>query len=406
MRDLRRQRRKAERAWRSGKGPKADYADLRHKYEALEFIKRCNYNQKSLRMSAGDAKALHKKLRRLMGKAPQDLPNSANMKKIAEDFKTYFLEKVEGIRESISEERNDPHIDENHHVSANGDTSPIFNTFSIPSVDDIKGYVTSMTNKFCTLDPIPTFLLKEFVDELSPLLHHIVKMSLSSPASVVSGLKKAVVNPILKKESLDADLLKNYRPVSNLSVVSKLLEKIVFDQLSSYLDDEDLHCKMQSGYRAHHSCETLLIKMMDDILGDMNEGRIVIVVLLDLSAAFDTIDHDILLDRLRRDFGICGNVLQWFKSYLEDRSFSVKVGAALSSFLEIVFGVPQGSLLGPILFIMYIKYLEEIADKYGLKIKLYADDSQLYTSFIRTHQMNFMISLREQTNALRKSELG
>ena len=121
--------------------------------------------------------------------------------------------------------------------------------------------------------------------------------------------------------------------------------------------------------------------MSDDIIKEIQSDNTVIVVLLDLSAAFDTIDHPVLLEKLLKDYNIKDDAHRWFKSYLENRSFSVKVKDVSSTFLCLLFGVPQGSLLGPIRFILYIKYLQMIAAKYGLSIKLYADDSQLYISF-------------------------
>ena len=117
------------------------------------------------------------------------------------------------------------------------------------------------------------------------------------------------------------------------------------------------------------------------IYKEVQKNNIVIVVLLDLSAAFDTIDHTILLKKLAKVFGIMDSALKWFSSYLSGRFFKVKVDDSLSDFLCLLFGVPQGSLLGPILFILYIKLLQEIARKYGLDIQLYADDSQLYIAF-------------------------
>ena len=155
----------------------------------------------------------------------------------------------------------------------------------------------------------------------------------------------------------------------------------MLDQLNDHLNLNDLHCPVQSGYRPNHSCETLLIRLTDDIFKEIHQDNIVVLVLLDLSAAFDTIDHSILLKKLEEDFGVTDKTLKWFSSYLIDRFFCVKVGSSLSDFLCLIFGVPQGSLLGPILFILYIKHLQKIAAKYGLDIQLYADDSQLYISF-------------------------
>ena len=138
--------------------------------------------------------------------------------------------------------------------------------------------------------------------------------------------------------------------------------------------------------------------MTDDINREIQAGKIVIVVLLDLSAAFDTIDHDILLEKLLRDYGISGKAFDWMQSYLQNRSFCVKIGDTFSSLLELLFGVPQGSLLGPILFILYIKALQMIAAKYGIDIQLYADDSQLYISF-HPSRPSELADVRDRTNS-------
>ena len=137
--------------------------------------------------------------------------------------------------------------------------------------------------------------------------------------------------------------------------------------------------------------------MCDDLNKEIEAGNVVIVVLLDLSAAFDTIDHTVLLEKLMKDYGITGSALQWIKSYLEKRHFCVKIDDTLSTFLELLFGVPQGSLLGPILFILYIKALQKIAAKYGLDIQLYADDSQLYISFQPNRVVQFT-DVQDRTN--------
>ena len=383
LRNLRRKRRAAERAWRAGKGTKLTYVNLRTSFDISEQSKRCKYNQEALLASAGDTKALYKKVNRLTGESGQSLPLSKNPKKLAENFKDYFSEKVNNIRSSIEEE------------NIAGESEP-FNVGGVPvgkvcsvtdfdkfrpiTAEELIKYINLLSSKFCCLDPIPTFLMKKCSKELAPILLHIVNNSLCN-AEFPSNLKRAVVKPTIKKTNADAECLKNYRPVSNLPVISKLIEKIVLDQLNQHLKINELHCPVQSGYRPNHSCETLLVRMTDDIFKEMHNDNIVIVVLLDLSAAFDTIDHNVLLKKLSEDFSVTGSVLKWFESYLMGRFFSVKIGATLSDFLCMLFGVPQGSLLGPVLFILYIKHLQRIAMKYGLAIQLYADDSQLYISF-------------------------
>ena len=219
--------------------------------------------RKSLKSSSGDVKALYKKLHRLLGKSEQSLPNSDKADQLAEDFKNFFSSKVDKIRDSIAEERDvidKPTLTCDYEIPSSERPGEEFGNFKIPSFEEIATYVSNLSNKFCSLDPIPTFLLKECVKELLPILHHIVTESLLRPSEDPQELKKAVVKPVLKKDTLDADCLKNYRPVSNLSVVSKLIEKIVLDQLNTHIENNNLHSSMQSGYRVHHSCETLLVK--------------------------------------------------------------------------------------------------------------------------------------------------
>lgn len=386
LRTLRQKRRAAERAWRKGKGDRMDYIKLRDDFSRLEFVKRCAHHKESLRASSGDTKTLFKKLNRLLGNESQDLPKHLDSTKLSEDFKDFFSNKVNKIRSDITAEHSETDPGEETQTEASGQKTLCdeFSSFSVINSEDLKDLVSKMSNKFCCLDPIPTFLLKDCVVELTPILLYIINKSLTT-GSFPAGMKKAVVKPTLKKENADVDCLRNYRPVSNLTAVSKLLERVVLNQLNEHLSSNDLHCPVQSGYRPHHSCETLLVRMTDDINKEIQSGNVVLVVLLDLSAAFDTIDHEILLEKLLTDYGIKGEALSWIKSYLEDRSFCVKIEDTISSLLELLFGVPQGSLLGPILFVLYIKALQKIAAKYGLNVQFYADDSQLYISFHPSH---------------------
>ena len=152
-------------------------------------------------------------------------------------------------------------------------------------------------------------------------------------------------------------------------------------QLNNYLTVKGLHERFQSAYKAHHSTETALLTITNDILLSLDRRDNVFLLLLDLSAAFDTVNHSLLLSRLKNSFGITGTVLQWFHSYLSGRSQFVEINDTKSSVRDLTVGVPQGSVLGPILYLLYTTSLSEIIRNHGLDYHFYADDTQLYISF-------------------------
>ena len=139
----------------------------------------------------------------------------------------------------------------------------------------------------------------------------------------------SVVKPLIKKPNLDPEVLGNYRPVSNLPYLSRILERAVADQLQAHLDTNGLHVKFQSAYRRGHSTETALLRILNDVLVMIDGGNNAVLVLLDLSAAFDTLDHTLLLQRLHAEVGLDGSALDWFSSYLSCRSQQVLVGHAV-----------------------------------------------------------------------------
>ena len=242
---------------------------------------------------------------------------------------------------------------------------------------EVTRLVRSLPDKQCASDPFPTWLLKKNAEALAPFLCRLFSTSLECGV-VPSSFKSAYITPLLKKADLNPAEASSYRPISNLSVVSKLLERLVAKQLVSYLKDNDLLPDLQSAYRSNHSTETAVLKVLADILLALDSGDLAALVLLDLSAAFDSVDHDTLLQRLRTSYGLGGVVIDWFVSYLGGRTQYVRLPSTMSMSSLVKYGVPQGSVLGPILFLLYSADVLRLIRSHQLHPHAYADDSQIY----------------------------
>ena len=216
-----------------------------------------------------------------------------------------------------------------------------------------------------------------------------------------SKYKFATLVPLKKKASLDRQIFKNYRPVSNLEYVGKLIEKVVVDQVSTYRESNGLNPVFQSAYRKHHSCETALVCITNEILMAMDLRQCVALVMLDLSAAFDTVSHPTLLRRLEEDFGVRGSALLWFESYFSGRSQAVNIQGTLSQPKPLTTGMPQGSRVGPTEFPSYTSPVFTIAEKHGVSIHVYADDTQLYLPFNPTEYETAMCKLQDCVEEIR-----
>ena len=227
--------------------------------------------------------------------------------------------------------------------------------------------------------PWPTFVVLDDLDILITPIISIINASLEQGKCPIF-FQQAHVTLSSKKSSLDKEIFRNYRPVSNL------LERVVVVQLQTHLDEAGLMTAFQSAYRKHHLTENALLNIHNDILLNMAKGSVTALTLLDLSVAFDTIDHTILLDRLNVYYGISEIALGWFKSYLSGRTHSVKVGSTLSHPAAVQYGFPQGSILGPILFSLYTNPISSIIHSHSsINLHFYIDDTQLYITLSPTN---------------------
>ena len=238
--------------------------------------------------------------------------------------------------------------------------------------------ITCLKSKSCELDAIPTSILKLMQPKVTPLITKIVNQSLGD-GCFCREWKTAVVRPLLKKLGL-ALIFPNYRPVSNLTFISKVIEWCMLLQISQHCEDYKLQPDYQSAYREHYSCETAILKVSNDILWGMEGQSITSLVALDLSAAFDTVDHDILLSILSNKYGIKGKALKWFDEYLRPRSFKVAVNGVYSKERNLEVSVPQGSCAGANIFNLYCSPLQDVVPE-DLQLSGFADDHSVRKTF-------------------------
>ena len=230
----------------------------------------------------------------------------------------------------------------------------------------------------CELDPLPSSLVKLHADLFAPVLCKITNISFDT-GEFPWQWKHAIVKPLLKKPTL-AHIKQNYRPVSNLSFLSKLVEKASLLSFQEHMDTYDLLPIYQSAYRSNHSTETLLIKVCNDILHNMEQQQLTPLIAIDLSAAFDTVNHQLLLNTMEKCFGVCDKANDWMRSYLSDRKFYVHINNCKSKEINVDFSVPQGSINGPVYFTCYSSTLRYCRGEDN-ELAGYADDHSLYTSY-------------------------
>ena len=248
----------------------------------------------------------------------------------------FFTGKISKLRLSLT---SNPATSSPHSPSPTA-TPPNFSVFTPASESKVHKILSNCPNKQPDSDSILTWHLKECSSVLVPTIINIVSLSIIS-SQFHPTLEESVISPLLNKLTCNKEELSNYRPSSNLSLISKIIERVVKSCLMDQVTSNSLLSSHQSAYCKHHSAETALLYIHDHFTSAIESQKVSCLCLLDLSAAFDTIDHDILITRLSSWFGIHGSVLSWFKLYLSYRCFRVKCETDLSSWYTSTCGVPK-----------------------------------------------------------------
>lgn len=338
IRDMKRLCRKTERLWKSTK-LEVHRLHLRELMSSLnETIKnaRSDYFRQLITMNKKKPQVLFDTINSVV--CPAVPPAPVFCKADSNKFRSFFIDKIQDIKAQL------PTL-----LYCTPDAVQLvpheWSSFSPVTRANVSALITRMKPSCCVSDVLPCKLFVKVFDVIGPWVINLINLSLCTGV-FPSSLKHAIIEPLLKKSRLDPMNLNNFRPISKLLFLSKVLEKVVADQLLPFLEKHNIFDTFQSGFRKHHSTETTLLKVSSDIMMSADSGRYTVLVLLDLSSAFDTVNHQILLTRLRDLVGMSGPVLAWFSSYLLGRSFTVSANKFLSDSTDLLCGVLR-AFFGP-----------------------------------------------------------
>ena len=355
----------------------AEYRQKRNLFNKLIRRVKKEYHESLFETYKGDLAKTWRVYSSLMNKSKTEIPCSefnVNGKKLTDpqlitnEFCKYFTEIGKSYADNIPQSTK--HFSE--YLRNKQENSFYF----IPTNPvEISQMIDKLKPKRCSgIDRIPCKLIKELKHELLIPLTIIVNNSLES-GTVPEGMKIAKIIPLFKAKNKSE--LSNYRPISILPSLSKVLEKIVHKRLYNYAQSHNILFESQYGFRNKRSTINAVTEFVLKTLSNIDEGKLTVSLFLDLSKAFDTINHDILLYKLHH-YGIRGTALAWFDSYLKNRTHYVSYNKCDSNIRNMTCGVPQGSILGPLLFILYINDLSHSL-QFSSSI-LFADDSTIYAS--------------------------
>lgn len=375
-------RRRLERRWKStgAEGDRVAYRKACSEANKLINASRNQHRYQHIMELNGDSRRTWSAVKVLLHgeKASTDGKPEENAA-FCDTLASFFVNKVRNIKSTIAATLADRRAAP---LSSDVPCRALLSAFAPVTADEVGRVLKSMPSKSSPLDFVPTSLLRACSGTFSVIISDLANLTFQH-GFFPTKFRKAQITPLLKQPGLDATDPTSYRPISNLSTISKVLERLVLTRITSHCNESAAVDSFQSAYRRGHSTETALLRVTNDVFEAFDSGQSVLLVALDQSAAFDCIDHGTLIDRLRHTYGLAGTALDWLRSYLHLRLSFVKWKSCSSRSVLVDTGVPQGSALGPQLFSMYIAPLAGLIRSFGVQYHQYADDTQLYIAISR-----------------------